>query len=48
MKDELVKLKDEFVAVFNTRLAWLVVGVTLGAGGDVTSVTALLRGFIGV
>jgi len=48
MKEELIKLKDEFVTVFNTRLAWLLVGLGLGSGGDVAGMTTLLRGFLGV
>lgn len=48
MTDEFRKLKDEFVTILNTRIAWFVLGIVLGAGGNAKSIYAVLSAFVGL
>jgi hypothetical protein len=46
MKDFFEAIKDDFKAVLQTRLAWLLGGL-FGSGQDVPSIFGSLKGFFG-
>lgn len=48
MTDELRKLKDEFVAILNTRIGWFTLGIVIGSGGNAKSAFDVVRTLLGV